>query len=43
MATRKNSAGAAHMALVVKKPPVIAGDERDGFNPWVRKIPWRRA
>jgi len=29
LATRKNSAGAAHMALVVKKPPVIAGDERD--------------
>ena len=30
--------------LVVKNPPANAGDIRDrrGFNPWVRKIPWRR-
>ena len=25
---------------VVKKPPANAGDA--GFNPWVRKIPWKR-
>ena len=32
------------MALVVKNPPVNAGDIRDeGFDPWVGKIPWRRA
>ena len=30
-------------ALVVKNPPANAGDVRDvGFDPWVRKIPWRR-
>ena len=29
---------------VVRKPPASAGDEkRCGFNPWVGKIPWRRA
>ena len=30
--------------LVVKKPPANAGDIWDvgGFDPWVRKIPWRR-
>ena len=33
---------AFHVALVVKNPPVNAGD-RHGFDPWVRKIPWRRA
>ena len=27
----------------VKNPPANAGDVRDRFNPWVRKIPWRRA
>ena len=26
-----------------KKSPCNAGDERHGFNPWVRKMPWRRA
>ena len=26
-----------------KNPPANAGDIRDGFNPWVEKIPWRRA
>ena len=32
------------MALVVKNPPANAGDARNvEFNPWVRKIPWRRA
>ena len=31
------------MALVVKNPPANAGDIGDGFDPWVRKIPWRRA
>ena len=31
------------MALVVKNPLVIAGDvKRHGFDPWVRKIPWRK-
>ena len=29
--------------LVVKNPPASAGDKRHSFNPWVRKIPWRRA
>ena len=28
---------------MVKKPPVNAGDMRLGFDPWVGKIPWRRA
>ena len=37
------TAGASQVALVVKHPPANAGDIRDGFNPWVRKIPWRRA
>ena len=31
------------MPLVIKKPPANAGDMRHRFNPWVRKIPWRRA
>jgi len=26
-----------------KEPPANAGDMRHGFDPWVRKIPWRRA
>ena len=30
------------MALVVKNLPINAGDIRDGFDPWVGKIPWRR-
>ena len=35
---------AAQVALVVKNLPASAGDvKRHGFNPWVRKIPWRRA
>ena len=35
--------GASQAALVVKNLPANAGDMRQGFNPWVRKIPWRRA
>ena len=31
------------MALVVKNPHANAGDKRRGFDPWVGKIPWRRA
>ena len=32
------------MLLVVKKLPAKAGDiKRFRFNPWVGKIPWRRA
>ena len=27
---------------VVENPPATAGNTGDGFNPWVRKIPWRR-
>jgi len=27
---------------VVKNPPANSGDLRDGFDPWVGKIPWRR-
>ena len=30
------------MVLVIKNPPANAGDMRCSFNPWVRKIPWRR-
>jgi len=28
---------------VVKNPPANAGDMRCRFDPWVGKIPWRRA
>ena len=28
---------------MVKNPPANAGDMRCGFDPWVRKIPRRRA
>ena len=34
---------ASQGVLVVKNLPANAGDMRPGFNPWVRKIPWRRA
>ena len=27
---------------MVKNPPTNAGDVRHRFDPWVRKIPWRR-
>ena len=35
---------ASQVVLVAKSPPASAGDlrERFGFDPWVRKIPWRR-
>ena len=31
------------VALVVKNLSANAEDIREGLNPWVRKIPWRRA
>ena len=32
------------VAVVVKNPPTNAGRcKRHGFDPWVGKIPWRRA
>ena len=31
------------MALKVKNPPANAGDMSCRFDPWVGKIPWRRA
>jgi len=35
---------ASQVTLVVKNPPANAGDIRDnGFDPWVRRIPWSRA
>ena len=27
---------------MVKNSPANAGDARDRFHPWVRKLPWRR-
>ena len=30
------------MALGIKNFPANAGDTRDRFYPWVRKIPWSR-
>ena len=36
--------GASQVALVLKKPPChCRRRNRGGFDPWVRKIPWRRA
>ena len=35
--------GAFQVALVVKNPPASAGDIRDTINPWVGKIPCKRA
>ena len=33
----------SHVVLAVKSPPANAGDiRRYGFNPRVRKIPWRK-
>ena len=29
--------------LVIKNSPTNAGDMRHRFNPWVGKIPWKRA
>ena len=34
--------GASQVVLVVKNLPAKAGDMRHEFDPWVRKIPWRR-
>ena len=34
---------ASQVMLVVKNPPAKAEDKRHGFDPCVRKIPWRRA
>ena len=34
---------ASQVALVVTNPPTSARDKRCGFDPWVRKIPWKRA
>ena len=34
---------ACQVALVIKNPLASAGDMRHGFDPWIRKIPWRRA
>ena len=31
------------VVLVIKNPPVNAGDFRPSFDPWVEKIPWRRS
>ena len=33
---------ASQVTLVVKNTPAKAGDTKQGFGPWVRKIPWRR-
>ena len=33
----------SQVALVIKNLPANAGDLRHGFDPWVGKIPWRRA
>ena len=34
----------SQVVLVIKNLPANAEDIiRHGFNPWVRKIPWRRA
>ena len=35
--------GASQVVLVVKNLPANARDIRHRVNPWVRKIPWRRA
>ena len=34
---------ASQVALVAKNLPTNAGDLECGFDPWVRKILWRRA
>ena len=33
---------ASQVALVVTNLPANAGDVRNGFDPWVGKIPWSR-
>ena len=40
----KNCVGpASQVMLVAKNMPANAGNMRLGFDPWVRKIPWKRA
>ena len=34
--------GASQVALVLKNPPANGEDMRHKFDPWVRRIPWRR-
>ena len=42
--TQQVTLGCAKVALVVKSPSANAGDVKSwGFDPWVWKIPWRRA
>ena len=43
MAIHCNILGASHMVPAVKKLSANAGDMRLKFDPWVGKIPWRRA
>ena len=35
--------GASQVAQWVKNPPAVQEAKRPGFDPWVGKIPWRRA
>ena len=35
--------GGVGQDLAVKNPPAVQETQEKGFNPWVRKIPWRRA
>ena len=37
-----NFSGGLPDGSVDKEPACNAGDRKRGFNPWVRKIPWRR-
>ena len=34
---------ASQVMQMVRNPPAHTGDTRCGFDPWIRKIPWRRA
>ena len=34
---------ASQVMQMVRNPPANTGDTRCGFDPWIRKIPWRRA
>ena len=36
-----NRIGVSQVTLVVKNLTATAEDKRCGFDPWVRKIPWR--
>ena len=38
-----HSTGVFQVALMVKNPPANSGDLRRGFDPRVRKFPWRIA